>query len=150
MKKNLWIQILLITIIAVTSGLVYNLFSGQGTDLFYRPLEVNTGANLNDEQTYRLLREGQALFIDSRYRKEFEISHLPGAVNIPSDLRRDELMPRLEAIPKDQMIVVYCSSQRCQSAQRLAGLMTYLGFERVHVYLAGFEEWVEKNYPLEK
>lgn len=150
MKKNIWFQILTIIAITVISGSVYNLYSTQGIDFIYTPLELDTGSNLDADQTYRLLREGKAVFIDARYEKEFTISHLPGAINIPSNLSREKLMSRLESIPRERMIVVYCGSEQCQAARRLAGLMTYLGFERVYVYLAGMEDWQARNYPLEK
>lgn len=150
MKKNLLFQILIILGMTVASGFLFNSFSSQGISLIYQPLEVKVGSHLNSDETYRLLREGQALFIDSRYRLDYLISHIPGSINIPSNLAREELMTALEPIPKDKLIVVYCKSESCQSSRRLAGLMTYLGFERVHVYLAGFEEWVTKKYPVEK
>lgn len=150
MNKNIWAQILIILVITVSSGLIYNLFSGQGIDILYSPLEINAGANLNAEQTYRLLREGQTLFIDARYQKEFAESHIPGAINIPANLSRDRLMSELESISKNRKIVVYCDSDKCQASRRLAGLMTYLGYERIYVYLPGFQEWQVKNYPVEK
>jgi rhodanese-related sulfurtransferase len=148
MKKNLVVQILIILCMTVISGILFNLFAGNGLSLIYTPLEVKPGSHLDIEETYRLLREGQALFIDTRYKKEFDVAHIPGSVNIPSNLSRDDKMASLDAILKDRMIVVYCSSESCQTARRLAGIMTYLGFEHVHVYLAGFEEWLEHKYPV--
>ncbi len=150
MKKNLWFQILIILFLTFGSGFLFNLFSDKGIGLLYEPLELKTGSHLSAEETYRVLRENRAFFIDSRYKKEFDVSHIPGSINIPANLPRDEIMNLLELIPKEEVIVVYCSNTSCQSARRLAGLMTYLGYERVHVYLAGFEEWLELQYPVEK
>jgi len=150
MKKNWPFKILIILLLSLTSGFLYNLFSNNGINLLYTPLEVKPGSHLKAEETYRLLREGQTLLIDSRYKKEFDISHIPGSINIPSNLPRDELMTVLESVSREDIIIVYCSSESCQSARRLAGLMTYLGYKQVHVYLAGFEDWLKKKYPIEK
>ena len=150
MKKNLWFQILIILSVTIGSGFLFNLFSDQGIDLLYQPLELKTGAHLSAEETYRILREDRALFIDSRYKKEFDISHIPCSINIQANLPRDAIMEILEPIPLNETIIVYCSSASCQSARRLAGLMTYLGYERVHIYLAGYLVWLEKQYPVEK
>jgi len=149
MKKNLLFQIFIIICLSVASGFLFNLVSSNSISLIYKPLDVKPGSHLTIKETYRLLREGQALFIDTRYKLEFNISHIPGAVNIPSKLSRDKVMTSLDSFRKDHMIVVYCSNESCPTARRLAGLMTYLGFEHVHVYLAGFEEWKEKDYPVE-
>jgi rhodanese-related sulfurtransferase len=150
MKKNLLFQIFAIISLSIVSGFLFNLVSGNDIDLIYKPLELKPGSQLTSDETYRLLREGQTVFIDTRYELEFNISHIPGAVNLPSKLSRDKLMTSLEPIAKDQTIVVYCSSEKCPTAKRLAGLMTYLGYEHVHVYLAGFDEWLKKKYPVER
>ena len=150
MKKNLLFQIIIIISLSIASGFLYNLFSDNNIDLIYKPLELKPGSQLTSDETYRLLRESQTLFIDTRYKLQFHVSRIPGAINIPSNLSRDKLMVELESISKNQMIVIYCSSKTCPTAKRLAGLMTYLGYERAHVYLAGFDEWLEKDYPIER
>jgi len=150
MKKNLKFQILIILLVTFGSGLLFNLISDNGIDLLYQPQEIKAGSHLSAEETYRVLREGRALFIDARYKKEFDTSHIPGSINISANLPRDAMMEVLEPIPKDELIVIYCSSASCQSARRLAGLMTYLGYERVHVFLAGYTTWLQKGYPVEK
>ncbi len=58
-------------------------------------------------------------------------------------------MKFLESIPKDQQIVIYCSSPACNSSRRLAGFLTYLGYKKVLIYLEGFTEWKTKNFPIE-
>jgi phage shock protein E len=44
--------------------------------------------------------------IDVREPSEFDESHVEGAVNIPLG----EMMKRLDEIPKDEEVVVYCNS----------------------------------------
>jgi len=150
MNKNVIKPVILILMVSVASGFLFNLISNDRIPFIYRPIEIKAGMELDHEQTYRLLREGRALFIDTRYEKDFHPAHISGAVNIPGNLPRDELTTRLKQISKDTIILIYCSSSSCPSARRLAGFMTYLGYENVALYPAGFEEWLQFNYPVEK
>jgi rhodanese-related sulfurtransferase len=149
MNKSLAFPIILILTSALISGTVYNLVSDNPLAFIYKTLELRPGTNLSHAETYRLLREGQVRFIDARYEEEFKTSRIPGAVNVPSNLSRDAWMALLKPIPKNTPIVVYCGSSSCQSARRLAGFMTYLGYKNISLYLAGFEEWLRLGYPVE-
>lgn len=57
------------------------------------------------EQT-RLLMDAGAVLVDVRTKLEFDNGHIPGALNIPLH----ELKKRLEEIPKEGGVVVYCQS----------------------------------------
>ena len=96
------------------------------------------------------MTEGRTVFIDSRYKDEFEQGHIRSAINLPGNTGREELLNFLESIPKDQQIVTYCSSPACNTSRRLAGFMTYLGYKRVLIYLEGYDEWEAKDYPIER
>ena len=139
----------MIIVFSALCGLVYNSLSQSGISLVYKPLNLETGSFLTLEQTARLLNEGQTLFIDTRYKEEFEQGHLKNAVNVPANATRDQLMSFFETIPKDKSIVAYCSSPACNSSRRLAGFLTYLGYTKVFIYLEGFEEWKSKDFPIE-
>jgi rhodanese-related sulfurtransferase len=143
-------QIFVIISISALCGLVYNSLSDDGISLIYEPLNLESGSYLTIEQTTRLLNEGQTLFIDTRYKNEFEQGHLKNARNLPANATREQLMKFFESIPKDQQIVTYCSSPECNSSRRLAGFITYLDYEKVFIYLEGFKEWESKNYPIER
>jgi rhodanese-related sulfurtransferase len=148
-KTNV-LQIIIILFISVLCGLTYNALSDSGISLIYEPLNLQSGAILTIEQTARLLNEGQTLFIDTRYKDEFELGHLKNAKNLPANATRDQIMSFFENIPKEQQIVTYCSSPDCNSSRRLAGFLTYLGYTKVFIYVEGFEEWRVKDYPIER
>ena len=147
---RLTFQTIVIVIISVLCGLIYNSISDNSISLIYKPLNLESGSYLTIEQTYTLLTEGRSLFIDSRYRDEYEQGHIKNAVNLPGRTAREELMKFLKSVPKDQQIVTYCSSPACNSSRRLAGFLTYLGYKKVLIYLEGFDEWKAKKYPIEK
>jgi rhodanese-related sulfurtransferase len=77
----------------------------------------------------------------------FDDAHLPGAVNIPPD-QVDRLAATL--LPdRTARVVVYCSST-CHNSAITARRLVELGYEDVHVYLAGKEDWVEHGLPIER
>ncbi len=147
--KSLTFQTMVIVILSVLCGLIYNSISKTGISLVYKPLNLDSGSYLTIEQTMFLLTEGRALFIDTRYDDEFEQAHIKNAKNLPGNATRQEIMKFLESVPKDQQIVIYCSSPACNSSRRLAGFLTYLGYKKVLIYLEGFTEWETKNFPIE-
>ena len=51
------------------------------------------------------LNTADSIIIDSRTKEEYEFGHIEGALNIPVD----ELRGRLNEVPKDKKIVVYCA-----------------------------------------
>jgi rhodanese-related sulfurtransferase len=58
----------------------------------------------------------QPYFLDVRTNEEFAVGHIPDAVNIPID----ELRHRMNELPKDRAIVVYChAGQRGYVATRV-------------------------------
>jgi rhodanese-related sulfurtransferase len=53
-----------------------------------------------------LVHDSSTVLIDSREKREFEVSHIDNAVWVGYDTFK---MKRIKHIPKDQKIVVYCS-----------------------------------------
>ena len=148
--KKLSLQTLIIVIISIVCGFIYNSISSNSISLVYEPLNIESGSFLTLEQTMILLNEGRSLFIDTRYKEEFEQGHLKNAKNLPANSTREQMMAFFESVPKDKQIVSYCSSPACNSSRRLAGFLTYLGYKKVLIYLEGYDEWEAKNFPIEK
>lgn len=148
--KKLSLQTLIIVIISILCGYIYNSISENSIPLIYESLNLESGSFLTLEQTMTLLNESRSLFIDTRYKDEFEQGHLKNAKNLPANSTREQMIAFFESVPKDQQIITYCSSPSCNSSRRLAGFLTYLGYTKVLIYLEGFKEWEASNYPIEK
>lgn len=73
--------------------------------------------------------------LDVRTQKEFSTAAIPGAVNIPVD----ELRNRLDELPRDKTIYIYCEiGLRGYLAQRI---IRQKGFEKVFNLSGGFALW---------
>lgn len=88
----------------------------------------------------RLIKEG-SIFVDARRKRDFDIGHVDGAINVPVDandvIRRDAM----KAVPLDVPVVVYCQSEMCQFADIVAGKIRLDGFSDVSILPGGWMEW---------
>ena len=96
--------------------------------------------------TWRQMAEADrcdTLFLDVRTREEFTFGAIPGAVNIPLD----ELRGRIDELPHDKDIYIYCA----------IGLRGYLalkilmghGFNRVKNLSGGYKTYATATAPIE-
>jgi rhodanese-related sulfurtransferase len=87
-----------------------------------------------------LQSEKNITIVDVRATEEFEVSHLPGAMNL-TDAKEIEF-------PKDTTIVVYCSVgiRSAYFAQKLSAG----GYTSVFNLRGSIFEWANKGYPLKR
>ena len=52
-----------------------------------------------------MVKNGQAIIVDVRNQASFDMGHIPGAKLIPAG----EILNHLDELPRDKMIVTYCS-----------------------------------------
>ena len=52
-----------------------------------------------------LMKDGQAFVVDVRNQAMYDIGHIPGSRLIPAE----EIVNRLKELPRDKIIVTYCS-----------------------------------------
>ena len=82
------------------------------------------------------------LVLDVRSPEEFVAGHVPGAVNIP----HDQLASRLDALPKDKDIVLYCRSGR--RAQLAADVLAGNGYTRLQHLEGDMLAWTGTRRPV--
>ncbi|MFZ2782884.1 MAG: FAD-dependent oxidoreductase [Sediminibacterium sp.] len=83
--------------------------------------------------------EANDLLVDVRMQDEFAAGSIPGAVNIPVD----DLRGRLNELPKDRGIYIYCQiGLRGYLAQRI---LLQNGFTRVYNISGGYKLWEPCN-----
>jgi rhodanese-related sulfurtransferase/membrane protein insertase Oxa1/YidC/SpoIIIJ/phosphohistidine swiveling domain-containing protein len=103
---------------------------GARDDLRAVPDFANKRTLLSTEEVSKLYLEGNALFVDVRYPKDFDSGHLPDAVNIAlRKLRTDEAKAALSALPK-RPIVAPCYDKRSSFYALILGVkLSRMGYD---------------------
>ena len=87
------------------------------------------------------------LVIDTRSHEAYAAGHIQGAVSIPGE----SLAKRLETVPRDKTVVVYCSFRRPgHSASEAAGVLLREAGRTVKVLYGGFPAWREAGQAIER
>ncbi|TET48655.1 MAG: rhodanese-like domain-containing protein [Actinomycetota bacterium] len=98
-----------------------------------------------DEAYEAFLNDEDYLFIDVRSEDEYKSGHIEGAIHIPVS----EIENRLDEIPDDKSLIVYCNGSGCDRSGRAAMILTENGFNQVYDMVGGgIFEWEEKGYPI--
>ena len=104
-----------------------------------------------DEAYEIFLEDKNYLFLDVRSEDKYKSRHIEGAINIPLA----ELENRLDEIPIDRPIIVYCdcTGDHCNKSGPAAKILMENGYSQVYVIdieVAALSEWEEKGYPIIK
>ena len=93
-----------------------------------------------------LLDTGKVVLVEALSEAAYRAEHIPGAVNVPSDLTAD-LAAALAPDPA-ATVVVYCSGRACARSNVTAAVFERLGYSDVRVYPGGKLDWLEAGLPL--
>ncbi len=99
-------------------------------------------------EAYSLYSQKKAVFIDARPDRDFQYYHIKNAISGPYDTAKYN--PQLVAMDKNQIVVAYCSSEKCPMAEILATTLREMGFQRVFVFSGGMKEWGQAGYPVQR
>lgn len=97
------------------------------------------------DESYEFFYDEDYIFLDVRSLEEYRQVHIKGAILIPVS----ELEDRLDEIPKDKHIIVYCDGTGCSRSGKAAVILVDNGFEEVYDMTGeGIIEWQSKGYPI--
>lgn len=110
--------------------------------------------NVNVEEAKKMVEKEDLFVLDVRTPSEFNSSHIKGATLIPvtnasgSSLSPDNLLEaRVDEVPKNKKILVYCrSGHRSVSASKI---LLNAGYEQVYNMEGGINAWITAGYPVE-
>lgn len=91
-----------------------------------------------------LKKMDEVLLVDTRKKKEYQVSHIPGAI---FGGYSDFDIARLGNIPKDKAIVVYCSIG--YRSEKIGEKLQKAGFSNVSNLYGSIFEWANQGNPLE-
>lgn len=109
-----------------------------------------TDSDFTIELFHQLWESNSAIFLDARTREEFEASHVPGSFHLPLESFNGSIPELLQAMPLDQVFVIYCGGGDCHASHAVGAQMKGFGYENALVYELGFPSWEEAGHPVEK
>jgi len=163
-NKTDYRKILYILLFSVILSLFYNFVSIDGIELIRNPQIIQSLKSIDiiDDvdstkhlkaitlaQAIEIFNSKKALFVDARDQWDFAEAHIKGAINIP-EFSFNPNNRKLAQIPKNQILIIYCSGDACSVSKRLTSKLLELGYLKSYVYLGGMREWLEAKLPIEK
>jgi len=95
-----------------------------------------------------LLAAGKIILVDARFKVNYDLGHIPGAVLLPATSPAEELQAFAAKYPKEMALVTYCGSDTCHMSHQLAeALIKIYGFTNVSNMPGGYAEYVVANPP---
>ena len=96
------------------------------------------------DEAMELVEQGKAVYIDVRSKEQFELGHIPGALNI----QNSQLIPRLKEVPPGKMIITYCACSAEQSAGRAVIDLSAHGVKNAAALTGGWNQWKAMGLPV--
>ncbi|WP_026462248.1 rhodanese-like domain-containing protein [Adhaeribacter aquaticus] len=87
----------------------------------------------------------EAVFLDTRERAEYEVSHIKGARWVGY---KDFSLSRIQSLPKQTLIIVYCSVG--YRSEKVGERLLKAGFTNVRNLYGSIFEWVNQDQPVYK
>lgn len=106
-------------------------------------LERDSFEPVTRKELMKLVKTGQVTVLDVRPQDEYELGHLPGAVNIPFD----ELKQRLAELDPGMEIVAYCRAPFCVMAFEAVAYLRQKGFN-IRRLEDGYPQWRVAGMPV--
>ncbi len=101
------------------------------------------------EEASDLFKTDKAIFIDSRTSSEFVKGHIPGALNLCNDHKKN-LKTITHFLPENYTIVLYCDDENCNANSQIAKVLFEAGVKNIKVFPKGWTEWKNQNMPIEQ
>ncbi len=97
-------------------------------------------------QMQRVAAEGRGMILDARSPAEYEAGHIGGALNMYA-VEPESFVERIVDIPRDTLLVIYCSNRHCPYGRDLAEFLGAFGFTNMLLYDDGWDGWAEARLP---
>ncbi|MGW7363741.1 ArsR/SmtB family transcription factor [Streptomyces sp. NPDC054841] len=107
-------------------------------------LREDSAAELTREELQARVHVGDVVVLDVRPVEEYQAGHIPGALSIPVE----ELAERINELPEDLEIVVYCRGEYCVLAYDAVRLLTDRGRRAIRLN-DGMLEWRLSAMPVD-
>lgn len=107
------------------------------------PAELTLSKTVVYSQMLKIIGNKDFVLLDARNSEDFAESHIGNAINIFPYDPENEIFAKLQRLPTDKKIVVYCDGGNCDSSHKLAEFLDMMGFDKVFIYTGGWEDWTK-------
>jgi len=144
MKKTKFFQLLIL--IVFTQCYPSPKLAGQFTDTEFEAMatEMAQGDTKDIDVATLKAMQGEVILLDTREKKEYEISHIPGAIWVGYNNFK---IKRIKELAKDAKIVTYCSVG--YRSERIGEKLQKKGFTNVSNLKGSIFKWVNEGNALE-
>jgi len=122
---------------------------------YKKPVRMNGRGKMRSisfEDFFALHQSGKVLLYDARPAFFYNISHIPGAINLPRGITDEQIAGReseiKKALAEGKTIVTYCTGYTCPDARTLADHISGFGHP-VSIFSGGWHAWAEAEMPVE-
>lgn len=86
--------------------------------------------------------QDRILWVDARSESEFEAGHIAGAILVNEDDWEAGLMRLFDVWDMEQILIIYCGAEACQSSLRvMERLRAELGEDEIYYLKGGWKAW---------
>lgn len=124
-------------------SLCFWLCAQQKDNAFFQMIQALLEHNVKEISVEKAKVLSDAIFIDAREKKEFEVSHIKDAIWVGYD---DFDLKRIQDLDKKSKIIVYCSVG--YRSEKITKKLDKEGFKNCSNLIGGIFDWSNKGYPL--
>lgn len=115
------------------------------------PLKINLGGLEQsiiqiDELHSKIKWNNEVYVFDLRTKEQFDNGHIQTAVSLPEK----ELISRINEIPKEKEVVLYCQNFSCEEAPAAVMILDAAKYKNFRILFGGVEEWTTEGNKLVK
>lgn len=140
-----------IILASLTFSFLFNLMHEQG--LFAQPAALAHVVEANFETflpkaTQDDVRNAigtDAVIIDARWKADYVVGHIDGAINLEPSVSGEDIREALCAIPTSAKIIIYCQSSSCPFSGNLGRRLRNSGYFNLALFKGGWREWSQES-----
>ena len=119
------------------------------TEIRAKAEQASPGIYSIDAVTAKLLADNTtAIILDARYKVDYDVLHLGGAISLPVSSVWKALIDPVTVIPdKDAIYIAYCAPG-CPAGLELTQELAARGYHNLFVLIGGYLYWQQAGYPM--
>jgi rhodanese-related sulfurtransferase len=143
-----WVDFLLILVISIVLGVIFNTTNPNGIPLFAEFPDRNSMPMVSPSAAMEEMQQGETLILDAMPTNFYQQRHIRGAVNIPLGLFDIVYLMTVPEEDKEKRIVVYGGTISKPYDLEVANKLILRGYKKVRILEGGLRAWEGRGYPV--